>query len=181
MKTRKHFLTAIGVSITSLATGKSLFKIEHEDVPKLEFAFTATISLGTVKELGNTQHGRRRIISITGGSFKGPAIKGIVEPGGADWQIIRADSVAELDARYTLKTDDGALIYVSNKGYRHGPAEAMQRLAKGEAVNPKEYYFRTTPFFETAAEKYNYLNKSIYIASGERKSDSVVINFFKVL
>ena len=100
-----------------------------------------------MQDLGNTPHGHRRIIPITGGSFEGPAIKGTVEPGGADWQIIRADNVAELNAQYTLKTDDGALIYITNKGYRHGPPAVLQRLAKGEAVDPKEYYFRAVPFF----------------------------------
>jgi hypothetical protein len=181
MKNRKQFLTTIGLGITGIAMGKNKIHFENEELPKLEFAFTATITLGAIQELGNTPHGRRRIIPITGGTFKGPAIKGTVESGGADWQIVRADNVAELDAQYTLKTDDGVLIYVRNKGYRHGPAEVLQRLAKGEAVNPKEYYFRATPVFETASEKYNYLNKYIYIASGERKKDSVVINFYKVL
>jgi hypothetical protein len=181
MKNRKQFLTTIGLGITGMAMGKNLIHVENEELPKLEFAFTATITLGAVQEVGNTPHGRRRIIPITGGTFNGPAIKGTVEAGGADWQIIRTDNVAELDAQYTLKTDDGVLIYIRNKGYRHGPAEVLQRLAKGEAVNPKEYYFRATPIFETASEKYNYLNKYIYIASGERKKDSVVINFYKVL
>ncbi len=181
MKNRKQFLTTLGLGITGIATGKTQIHFDNEELPKLEFAFTATITLGVIQEVGNTPHGRRRIIPITGGTFEGPAIKGTVEPGGADWQIIRADNVAELDAQYTLKTDDGVLIYIRNKGYRHGPAEVLQRLAKGETVNPKEYYFRATPFFETASEKYNYLNKYIYIASGERKKDSVVINFYKVL
>jgi hypothetical protein len=137
--------------------------------------------LGAIQEVGNTAHGRRRIIPIVGGRFEGPAIKGTVEPGGADWQIIRTDNVAELDAHYTLKTEDGVFIYIINKGYRHGPAEVLQRLAKGDTVNPKEYYFRTTPVFETASEKYDYLNKYIYIASGERKKESVIIHFYKVL
>ena len=181
MKSRKQFLTTMGLGLTGIAMGKNPVRLENNDLPQLEFAFTAAITLGTVQELGNTPHGRRRIIPITGGTFEGPAIKGTVEPGGADWQIIRADNVAELDAQYTLKTDDGVFIYIRNKGYRHGPAEVLQRLSKGEAVDPKEYYFRAAPVFETASEKYNYLNKFIYIASGERKKDSVVIHFYKVL
>jgi hypothetical protein len=88
---------------------------------------------------------------------------------------------AELDAQYTLKTDDGVFIYIKNKGYRHGPAEVLQRLAKGEAVDPKEYYFRTVPVFETSSEKYDYLNKCVYIATAERKKESVIIHFYKVL
>jgi hypothetical protein len=181
MKSRKQFLTTMGLGITGMAFGKNLIQIEKDELPQLEFAFIATVTLGAIQEVGNTPHGRRRIIPITGGTFEGPAIKGTVEPGGADWQIIRADNVAELDAQYTLKTDDGFFIYIRNKGYRHGPVEVLQRLAKGEEVNPKEYYFRAAPVFETASEKYNYLNKYIYIASGERKKDSVVIHFYKVL
>jgi Protein of unknown function (DUF3237) len=181
MKSRKQFLTTVGLGITGIAIGKNSIHLDNDELPRLEFAFTATITLGIIQELGNTPHGRRRIIPITGGTFEGPAIKGTVEPGGADWQIIRGDNVAELEALYTLKTDDAVFIYIKNKGYRHGSAEVLQRLAKGEAVNPKEYYFRATPVFETASEKYNYLNKFIYIASGERKKDSVVIHFYKVL
>jgi hypothetical protein len=181
MKSRKQFLTAMGLGITGMAMGKNPIHLQNDELPQLEFAFTATVTLGVIQEVGNTPHGRRRIIPITGGTFEGMAIKGTVEPGGADWQIIRTDNVAELDALYTLKTDDGVLIYVRNKGYRHGPAEVLQRLAKGEEVNPKEYYFRATPAFETASEKYNYLNKFIYIASGERKKESVIIHFYKVL
>jgi Protein of unknown function (DUF3237) len=181
MKNRKQFLTTIGLGITGMAMGKNRIHLQNDELPKLEFAFTATITLGAIQEVGNTAHGRRRIIPITGGIFEGPAIKGTVEPGGADWQIIRADNVAELDAQYTLKTEDGVFIYIVNKGYRHGAAEVLQRLAKGETVSPKDYYFRTTPVFETASEKYDYLNKYIYIASGERKKESVIIHFYKVL
>ena len=181
MKTRKQFLATMGMGIAGTALANDHFTNGINDLPKLEFAFTATITLGTVLEVGDTPHGRRRIIPITGGSFEGPAIKGTVEPGGADWQIIRTDNVAEPDAQYTLKTHDGVLIYIKNRGYRHGPAEVLKRLAKGEDVDPKEYYFRTTAFFETASEKYNYLNKFIYIASGEKKSDKVIIRLYKVL
>jgi hypothetical protein len=181
MKNRKQFLTAVGLGIAGMAMGKNPITAENDELPLLEFAFTAAITLGVTQELGNTPHGRRRIIPITGGTFEGPAIKGTVEPGGADWQIIRADNIAELDAQYTLKTEDGIFIYIHNKGYRHGPAEIMQRLAKGEEVNPKEYYFRASTVFETASEKYDYFNRYIYISSGERKKDSVVIHFYKVL
>lgn len=181
MKNRKEFLISMGLGLTGITLAKPSIHIENTELPKLEFAFAANITLDSVQEVGNTPHGRRRIIPITGGTFEGPAIKGTVEAGGADWQIIRADNVAELNAKYTLKTNDGALIYIENKGYRHGPAEVLQRLAKGEAVDVKEYYFRTTPVFETASEKYDYLNKYIYIATGERKKDSVIIHFYKVL
>ena len=181
MRSRKQFLTAVGVGMTGVVLGGNHGNQKIGSMPQLEVAFTANITLGTAQEVGDTPHGRRRIIPITGGTFEGPSIKGTVEPGGADWQIIRPDNVAELDAKYTLRTDDGVLIYVVNKGYRHGPAEVIQRLSKGEAVDPSEYYFRASPVFETASERYNYLNRYVYLASGERKKDSVVIHFYKVL
>lgn len=162
MKSRIQFLTTMGVGLTGISLGKNPVQLEEDDVPKLEFAFIAYITPGMVQDLGMTPHGHRRIIPITSGTFEGPAIKGTVESGGADWQIIRADNVAELNAKFTLKTNDGVLIYIENKGYRHGPAEVLQRLSRGEAVDAREYYFRATPFFETASVKYDYLNKYIY-------------------
>src|SRR5688572_21296417 len=115
----------------------------------LQPLFRAELTLAAAQELGETPHGRRRIIGITGGRFAGERLSGRVLPGGADWQVIRADGVADLDARYTLETTDGALIYVRNRGYRHGPAEILDRLAAGESVDPSLYYMRTTPLFET--------------------------------
>ena len=131
-------------------------------VPPLELAFIATISVSEVQEIGITPRDKRRIISITGGTFDGPVLKGPVESDGADWQLIRDGNVVELEARYTLRTDDGNLIYVKNRGYRHGPAEVLQRLLTGQGVDPKEYYFPTAPVFETAFEKYDYFNRYIY-------------------
>ena len=96
---------------------------------RLERLFVAEISLAKPQELGETPQGRRRIIGITGGSFSGAKLSGRVLPGGADWQVIRADGVADLDARYTLETGDGALIYVRNRGYRHGPSNILEKLA----------------------------------------------------
>lgn len=147
----------------------------------LNFAFSAEVTLGPVLELGSTGHGQRRIIPITGGTFNGPDFKGVVLAGGADWQIVRPDKVAELDARYTLKTDDGALIYISNKGYRHGPAEILAKISRGEEVDPAQYYFRTAATFETSADKYHWLTRTIVIATAERKKDKVLIDFYKVI
>ena len=100
---------------------------------RLERLFVAEISLAKPQELGETPQGRRRIIGITGGSFSGAKLSGRVLPGGADWQVIRADGVADLDARYTLETGDGALIYVRNRGYRHGPHEDRPRVRRNPA------------------------------------------------
>jgi hypothetical protein len=147
---------------------------------KLEPLLRAEITLAPPQELGETPLGRRRIIPITGGSFRGDRLAGRVLPGGADWQLIRADGVAELDARYTLETEDRALIYVRNFGYRHGPAEVIQRLAAGEPVDPSLYYMRTTPRFETGAERYKWLNGVICVATGARRAAAVELEVFEV-
>ena len=147
---------------------------------RLERLFVAEISLAKPQELGETPQGRRRIIGITGGSFSGAKLSGRVLPGGADWQVIRADGVAELDARYTLETSDQALLYVRNFGYRHGPPEVMRRLSAGEPVDPSLYYMRTTPLFETSAERYRWLNGLICVASGARRASTVELEVFEV-
>ena len=140
----------------------------------------AEITLAPAQELGDSPLGRRRIIPITGGTFRGERLSGRVLAGGADWQVIRADGVAELDARYTLETEDKALIYVRNFGYRHGPAEVIERLAAGEAVDPSLYYMRTTPRFETGAERYQWLNRIICVATGARRAAAVELDFYEV-
>jgi len=140
----------------------------------------AEVTLAPPQELGDTPLGRRRVIPITGGTFRGEKLAGRVLPGGADWQLVRADGVAELDARYTLETSDRALIYVRNFGYRHGPAEVLQRLAAGEALDPSLYYMRTTPRFETSAERYAWLNRTICVATGVRKAAAVELEIFEV-
>jgi hypothetical protein len=137
------------------------------------------VTLEPIRDLGDTPLGRRRIIGITGGSFSG-RISGRVLPGGADWQLIRADGTADLDARYTLETADGALIYVVNRGYRHGPPEVIARLAKGEDVDPALYYMRTTPWFETSAPAYGWLNKIVCVGTGARRAQAVELDFFEV-
>ena len=138
--------------------------------------------LAKPQELGETPQGCRRIIGITGGRFSGAKLSGRVLAGGADWQVIRSDGVADLDARYTLETDDGALIYVRNRGYRHGPAPVLQKLAAGEVVDPGLYYMRTTPRFETGHAKYAFLNRlMICVATGARRAAAVELDVFQVL
>ena len=146
----------------------------------LQPLFRAEITLAAAQELGEAPHGRRRIIPITGGRVSGERVSGRVLPGGADWQVIRSDGVAELDARYTLETDDQALIYVRNFGYRHGPADVIKRLAAGEPVDPALYYMRTTPRFETGAERYQWLNRIICVATGARRKAAVELDVYEV-
>jgi hypothetical protein len=147
---------------------------------RLQKLFEAEIMLGPAQELGAAPLGRRRIIGITGGRFSGERLSGRVLAGGADWQVIRADGVAELDARYTLETADGALVYVRNRGYRHGPSHILDKLAAGEAVDPELYYMRTTPLFETGDARYAWLNRMICVATGARRAAAVELEVFEV-
>ena len=146
----------------------------------LQALFRAEITLAAPQELGDTPLGRRRIIGITGGRFSGERLSGRVLPGGADWQVIRADGVADLDARYTLETSDGALIYVRNRGLRHGPPEVLQKLSQGEQVDPSLYYMRTTPSFETGDARYAWLNKMVCVATGARRVAAVELEVYEV-
>ncbi|MBM3537782.1 MAG: DUF3237 domain-containing protein [Alphaproteobacteria bacterium] len=146
-----------------------------------EFAFELRANVDAPQEVGDTPAGRRRFIPIAGGTFAGPRLKGIVMPGGADAQVIRPDGVTDLVARYTLKTDDDTLIYVVNRGLRHGPVEVMQRLMRGEPVDPALYYFRTTPVFEVAAGPHDWLNRSIFVGIGARHAAEVHVRYYRVL
>lgn len=146
----------------------------------LEPLLCARVTLAPPIELGETPLGRRRIIGITGGSFSGTRLSGRVIPGGADWQVVRAGGVADLDARYALETDDGALIYVENRGLRHGPADVIARLARGEDVDPALYYMRTTPRFETSDARYAWLNRIVCVGTGARRANAVELEFFEV-
>jgi hypothetical protein len=147
----------------------------------LEKLFRAEITLAPPQEFGDTPLGRRRIIAITGGRFSGERLSGRVLPGGADWQVILADGTAELDARYTLETHDGALIYVRNRGLRHGPPDVLRQLAAGEAVDPARYYMRTTPRFETGDARYAWLNRVVCVATGARRPAAVELEVFQIL
>jgi Protein of unknown function (DUF3237) len=146
----------------------------------LQHLFKVEVTLAAPQELGDTPQGRRRIIGITGGRFTGARLSGRVLPGGADWQLIRADGVADLDARYSLETKDGALIYVRNRGYRHGPAEVLKKLFAGEDVDPSLYYMRTTPRFETGDARYAWLNRIVCVATGARRPSAVELEIFEV-
>lgn len=143
--------------------------------------FTIHSPLGGIQRLGNTPYGERRIIDINGGTVEGAKLKGKVLPGGADWQIVRADGVVHLQARYTIETDSGAQIMVDAEGYRHGPAEVMDRLARDETVDPALYYFRTFMRFETSDPAAAWLNRILAIGRGPRMNRAVRIEVFEVL
>ena len=148
--------------------------------PTLQLLYTSRIDIAAPLDVGKSPHGQRRVINIMGGAFSGPRLSGRILPGGADWQVVRSDGVVEVDARYTLETDDGALIYITNWGLRHGPPGVIARLGAGDKVDPSEYYFRTTPVFETGAPEYAWLNGIISVAVGERRADAVIITAYEV-
>jgi hypothetical protein len=148
--------------------------------PTLQLLYTSRVDIAAPLDVGNTPHGQRRVINIVGGAFSGPRLSGRILPGGADWQVVRSDGIVEVDARYTLETADGALIYITNWGLRHGPPAVIARLSAGDTVDPAEYYFRTTPVFETGASEYAWLNGIIAVAVGERRAGAVIITVYEL-
>jgi hypothetical protein len=148
--------------------------------PRLEPLLRAVVEIAAPLSVGMTPLGERRIIPITGGRFEGENIAGDVLAGGADWQLVRSDGTALLEARYTLRTRDGALVYVRNRGVRSGPPEVLARIARGEAVDPAGYYFRTVPQFETGAPQYAWLNDLVAVCSAVRAANAVTLDFYAV-
>ena len=151
--------------------------------PTLEtrYVFTITARIGGVTTVGDTGHGVRRIIPILGGEVRGENVNGKVCAFRADFQIIRPNELIELEAKYAFETDDGATVYVENKGIRFGPAELLQKLKRNEPVDPKLIYFRTVPRFETGHAKYRWLMESLFVASAARHADRVIIDVHQVL
>jgi hypothetical protein len=145
------------------------------------YVFTITARVAGITSAGEIGIGERRIIPIVGGEVRGKDINGKVCAFGADFQIVRPDSSIDLEAKYAFQTDDGAVIYVDNRGIRRGPTELVQKLNRGEAVDPALIYFRTVPRFETGHEKYRWLMQHLFVASAARHADRVVIDVHQVL
>jgi len=146
-----------------------------------ELLFEINLVLEPVQVVGPTPNGDRRIRSIKGGSFAGPTLRGEVLPGGADWLLLRPDGSRTLDVRFTLRTDDGHLIYVVSRGIFVIAPETFHRIAAGEEVDPAEYYFRTTPLFETAAEKYDWLNRVVAVSTARLTATTAVQTIYAIL
>jgi hypothetical protein len=148
---------------------------------RTRYVFTITAHIGGVTSAGDIGTGVRRIIPITGGEVRGKDVNGKVCAFGADFQIVRPNELIELEAKYAIETVDGAVIYVENRGIRFGPVELLQRLKRGEPVDPDLIYFRTVPKFETGAERYRWLMESLFVGSAARHADRVVIDVHQVL
>jgi hypothetical protein len=149
--------------------------------PRLTRVYRLEAALGDPLELGEVSQGRRRIVPLTGGSFTGPELNGKLLPGAsADWQIVLPDGTALGDIRYTLQTDGGALLYVRSQGVRHGSAEVLGRLARGDDVDASEYVFRTWTRIETASRELDWLNKGVFVGVAGRRRGGVIYETYLV-
>lgn len=143
--------------------------------------FVMTVAVGAIHPAGGPAGAERRVSDITGGTISGDRLSGAVLPGGTDWQTIRDDGAALLDARIVIRTDDDALIAMHYTGIRHGPTEVLARIARGEEVDPADYYFRVVPSFATSAPRYEWLNRVMAIGIGHRRADGPVYSIFELL
>ncbi len=149
--------------------------------PRLRFFANLNVEVGAPQEVGRSVRGLRRLIPITGGSAQGDGWRARVLAGGADFQLVVSDRMAELDARYVLETDGGDLIYVQNRALRCGPPKLIARLARGEPVDPAQIYFRCSPSFETASRALGWITERMFVGGGARHPDRVVMRFFELL
>jgi hypothetical protein len=143
--------------------------------------FTVEAELEAVVTLGHTPAGERRHVGITGGTVRGPKLNGRILAGGADWQLVRGDGAADIQARYVIESEGGGRVLVDSKGLRHGPPDVIEKLARGETVDLARYYFRTVMRFETADPALDWLNRILALARGERRARSVRLDVFEVL
>jgi hypothetical protein len=149
--------------------------------PSLKRVYRLEATVGEPLDLGDLARGRRRIVPLTSGTFAGPELNGTLLPGSsADWQVVLPDGTALGDIRYTLQTNGGDLLYVQSRGVRHGSAEVLERLARGEDVDATEYTFRTSTQIEAAAPELDWLNRGVFISVGGRKTGGVIYETYLV-
>ena len=148
--------------------------------PKLDHVCTLFVDLDPIREMGTGRAGQRRIIPIIGGRVEGNRLNGRILNLGADWQTIFNGGLAELDTRYAFETHDGATIEVVNFGFRHGPEDVMQAVARGEDVDPSAYYMRTHARLETGDARYDWVNRSLFAGVGARMQQSVKIDLYEI-
>jgi len=157
----------------------SLLGLGPTQGPRPDFLYEITMD-AVVEDVGRTPAGHRRFVRVTGGTFTGPNMQGVVLPGGGDWLLERPDGARSLDVRIMLRTHDGDLIFAHYPGRFHGPPDVISRLTRGEDVDPSEYYFRVAPLFETASEKYDWLNRVLAIGVGRRTPRQVSYSVYAV-
>jgi len=143
--------------------------------------FVMKVGVAAIHSTGGPVGAERRVADVSGGSFTGDRLSGIILPGGVDWLTIGGDGATLLDARFVLRTDDDALIAMSFTGIRHGPPEVIARLNRSEPVDPSEYYFRIVPRFTTAAPRYEWLNRVVAVGVGDRQASGPVYSVFEIV
>ena len=170
----KKILLSTIILLASVMTASAQVT-EPKDTPQLEFALQLKVTLGDSYDVGDTQHGQRIVIPITGGTFEGPAIKGTIISGGADYQLAnKALNRTELEAIYSIKTDDGVYIHVRNRGIICSGKDAQD--------NPT-FYFKAAPQFEAPADsKYTWLNNSLFVCAPDftQQFKGIVLNVWRV-
>lgn len=149
--------------------------------PRLDPVCTLTVTLDPIMEMGPGRGGQRRIVPIVGGTVEGPRLAGRILNLGADWQTVFADGLAELDTRYAMETHDGAVIEIRNYGYRHGPADVLAAVTRGEAVDPARYYMRTHARLETGDARYAWVNRTLFVGVGGRSASAVRVALYAIL
>jgi len=149
-------------------------------VPDLEFAFHVEARLGPLEDHGVTRAGHRRIIPVVGGTITGTGLDAEILPGGADWQVLRADGAVDVEARYSARTAAGELLYLTSRGVRTGDPTVLEALLRGEAVDPSAYYFRTALTVETSAPRLRQLEHAVYVVAAEREADLVRYDAYRL-
>ncbi|MDB5857230.1 MAG: hypothetical protein JWQ76_919 [Ramlibacter sp.] len=148
--------------------------------PQLQFFADLSVQVDKPQEVGRVFNAQRRVIPILGGEVMGDGWRGRILPGGADFQLIASETVAQLDARYVVETDAGDRIFVMNRALRCASAEVTAKLIRGEPVDPALVYFRCAPVFETASKALGWINERIFVGTGARFPDRVEIRVFTV-
>ena len=143
--------------------------------PELKFFADLSVQVDKPQEVGKTHHGVRRVIPILGGTVEAQGWRGRVLSGGADFQLLLGPSMAELDARYVIETDAGDMIFVTNRAVRTASPEVMAKIIRGEPVEPSTVYFRCSPSFETASPALAWIAERLFIGTGARHPDKVVM------
>jgi hypothetical protein len=154
--------------------------MSYPPIPVLDPVCTLQVDLGPIREMGQGRGGLRRLVPIIGGTVEGPLLNGRILDLGADWQTVFSDGLAELDTRYAVQTHDGATIDIRNFGFRHGPAEVMQAMARGEQVSSDAYYMRTQARLETGDSRYDWVNRTLFVGSGSRQAGAVTVALFAI-
>jgi Protein of unknown function (DUF3237) len=176
MKSLKPLIAGVAMTLATASDGAG----PNAPAPSLDYAFSVRATLAPPLEQGEIDGKRSRFIAVTGGTVAGPRLEGEVLPGGGDWQTIAPGGLTEVWARYSIKAKDGTIIAVTNAGVRTATPEIIERLTKGEDVDPSLYYFRTAARFDVAKGKHEWLKRTLFVARGIRKPDHVVIDFYEV-